>query len=192
MHNSINRFIQRLFLNESHTFELISIVENNRPNNFKKNNNTVLELYHTIRNSDYKDIFEKIKENNFTYGWYGNKGEGIYMANHSRYSFGWGYNDDGIRNVIISEIIYDKEYVKRYNSEIYSPYFKSEYKITKPELIFPKYFITYRINFLEKNWYKLYENWGYVEHGKFGCNNCDNLIIRCDCELDSYDEFDII
>lgn len=194
MYNSINRFKSRLFLNKSHTFELVSIFENKIQSKHGKNK-PILELYHTIRDDTYKEVFEKIKENNFTYGMYGNKGPGVYMANHSRYSFGWGYNDDGIRNVIISDVVYQKEYVKRYRSEIYSPCFNSEYVITKPELIYPRYFITYRINSIEKNFYKNYneyENWGYVQHGKFGCIDCDNLIKRCDCELESYDEFDII
>jgi len=191
MLNSINRFKSRLFLHESHKFELISVVENKTRNIFEKKN-PILELYHTVRDDSYKEVFEKIKENNFTYGMYGNKGEGIYMANHSRYSFGWGYNDDGIRNVIISEVVCQKEYVKRYRSEIYSPCFNSEYVIKRNELIYPKYFITYRINSLENKWYKLYENWGYVKHGKFGCAKCDIKIKRCDCELESYDEFDII
>lgn len=191
MNNSIKRFIQRLNLKENHRFNLINIQINNSP----KNNNSskdILELYHTIRDYEYKEIFQKIKKDNFMEGMYGNKGPGIYMANHSRYSFGWGYNDDGIRNVIISEVIYDKEYVKRYRSEIYSPNFNSEYKITKSELIYPKYFVLYKIDNLEKDYYKKYENWGYVKHGNFGCKKCDFKVDRCDCELESYDEFDLI
>ncbi len=196
MNNSIKRFIQRLNLKENHHFNLISIEMNeikkkpNIPNIL--NQNVKLELYHTIRDSDYKEIFEKIKKDNFMEGMYGNKGPGIYMANHSRYSFGWGYNDDGIRNVIISDVIYDKDYVKRYRSEIYSPNFNSEYKITKSELIYPKYFVLYKIDNLEKDYYKKYENWGYVKHGNFGCKNCDIKVERCDCELEQYDDFDLV
>jgi hypothetical protein len=196
MNNSIKRFIQRLNLKENHYFNLISIEMNeikkepNIPNIL--NQNVKLELYHTIRDYEYKEIFQKIKKDNFMEGMYGNKGPGIYMANHSRYSFGWGYNDDGIRNVIISDVIYDKDYVKRYRSEIYSPNFNSEYKITKSELIYPKYFVLYKIDNLEKYYYKNYENWGYVKHGNFGCKKCDFKVDRCDCELESYDDFDLV
>lgn len=194
MNNSIQRFVDRLNLKDEHKFNLINIEINevNEIPKIFKNCETKLELYHSSRDCDYKEIFQKIKKNNFIEGLYGNKGPGIYMSNHSRYSFGWSYSDSEIYNVIISEVIYDEKYVKRYRSEIYSPNFNSEYKITKSELIYPKYFILYKIDNLEKDYYKNYKNWGFVKHGSFGCEKCDLKVVRCDCELESYDEFDLI
>jgi len=52
--------------------------------------------------------------------------------------------------------------------------------------IYPKCFITYRVDNNQHN------KEPYVEHGQFGCSNCDMKITRCDCLLDGYDDFDTI
>ena len=189
----MHRFISRLNLPDDAEFKLISYYEQpgfSGNSNCYNNNYPILELYHTVRNYDYNNIFEKIKKNGFTCGMYGNKGAGVYMANHGRYSYDWGYNDDGIRNVIISDVLYmDAGSVRncfRYRSEIKSNNFNSEYKITDTKTIYPKCFITYRVDNHQHNMEP------YVEHGQFGCDKCDMIIKRCDCLLEGYDEFDLI
>lgn len=178
----IDRFIFRLNLPDDAEFKLISFYE--QPGFIKNNDCLILELYHTVRDSSYIDIFEKIKKHGFISGLYGNKGQGVYMANHGRYSYNWGWNDNGIRNVIISDVLYTNKCF-RYRSEINSSHFKSEYKITDTKTIYPKYFITYSVS----NYNDMQKP--YVEYGKFGCTNCDRKQIRCDCLQDSYDEFDL-
>ncbi len=187
---SLERFIARLALSENQKFILKSIRHLPPSKNFIKmgENKPILELYHKTReiNDDGLWDFNGIIKNGFAMSRFGNKGTGVYMANHGRYSYTWGgYDINGINNVIISEVIYDPEHVFRYRSELYSPNFNSEYKITNPELIYPKYFIEYTTEGK-----KIPSGW--VQHGNFGCINCDINKTRCDCPLDGYDEFDLI
>lgn len=180
---NIERFIARLNLSETAEFKLLSIHEQPTPIICDK---PVLELYHAIRDRDYEDIFEKIKSKGFISGLYGNKGSGVYMANHGRYSYDWGCNDYGVRNVIVCNVEYDSNSCFRYRSEITSNNFNSEYKITNVKTIHPKYFITYKVE------NPIRRGNVYVNHGQFGCDKCDPLTTRCDCLLDGYDEFDSI
>jgi len=93
----MDRFISRLNLPDDAEFKLVSYYEQPGFSNSDAHNCPILELYHTVRSYDYNNIFEEIKKNGFTCGMYGNKGPGVYMANHGRYSYDWGYNDNGIR-----------------------------------------------------------------------------------------------
>lgn len=189
MQQSLSRFISRLSLNENQKIIIKSIKCMPQPKQFiaSAKNKPILELYHKtreIKNGNWD--FEGIIKHGFMSSFYGNKGPGIYMANHGRYSYSWGGCDmSGDTNVIISEVIYDPEHVFRYRSELNSLNFNSEYKITNQDLIYPKYFIKYDVEGQRTNS-------GWVKHGNFGCKLCDAIKTRCDCPLDSYDDFDLI
>ena len=127
------------------------------------------------------DIANSIEKNGFWISLYGNKGPGVYFANHSRYSLTWG-----LRNVMICDVIADPRYVKRYKSEIISGSkqgMDSEYVVTDPSIIKPKYYIEYKYN---KNVVidiiKYHNDNIFVPHGQFGCSKCDLIKTRCDCE----------
>ncbi len=187
---SLNRFISRMSLNESNKFIIKSIRYMPPSKNFikLKENKPVLELYHKTRETDYNGNwdFNSIIKNGFMLSRHGNKGYGVYMANHGRYSYSWGgYDILGNNNVIICEVIYDPQDVFRYRSELVSPNFNSEYRITNPDLIYPKYFIEYNVEGKKTSY-------GWVDHGNFGCPKCDINKTRCDCPLDGYDEFDLV
>ncbi len=186
--DSLKRFISRMALHENQKFIIKSIKELQPPVNFIKHaqNKPILELYHKTRETDDngKWNFKNIETHGFMISRYGNKGPGVYMANHGRYSYSWGGLDiSGYNNVIICKVIYDPAYVFRYRSELNSPNFNSEYKITNTELIYPQYFIEYDVPGK-----RIASGW--VEHGKFGCKKCDINKIRCDCVLNGYDSFD--
>jgi hypothetical protein len=184
MNSSIQRFINRLYLNNNQQFVLKNVRVLSPSFEYLKmsKDKPILELYHKVRGNNINDIFDSIEKYGFRINRYGNKGPGIYMANHGRYSYSY---DDNIYNVIISNVAYDKEFIYRYRSEKYIPNKSYEYKILNPELIYPKYMITYNIN-------GQYDNMGYVKYGNYGCRTCDHIKKRCDCALDSYDEIDII
>ena len=100
MYNAINRFITRLSLPVKLDINctIKNCTENNNPelyNKFISLKNTassysILELYHTTRQTDYENIYDDIFKNGFNrISYYGNKGEGIYLSNHSRYVSLW-------------------------------------------------------------------------------------------------------
>lgn len=196
MQLAINRFITRLslppMLDISCTIN--SCIENNNPslyNKFMNLKNTtssysILELYHTTRSFEYDTIYNDICKNGFSHmGYFGNKGSGIYLSNHSRYVTFWGNG----RKALICHVFVDhnKKDVKRFLSEMKSgnPLYNHEYLVTDNvhDLIYPKYIIDFEIKHdIPYHTIADFEQFGYVEHGLFGCDKCDKDIIRCDCE----------
>lgn len=146
----------------------------------------MLELYHSTRYSDYEERINSMLLNGIIiqYNNYNNKGYGIYLANHSRYSIHWSYS----QHVLICRVIYDEKYVNRYRSEIEYPNWNSEYVITKEDLIYPLYFLEYDVTIPQNE----YDNFGYTKHGNFGCEICDKIKDRCDHKFNSYDTKDVV
>jgi hypothetical protein len=144
---------------------------------------SILELYHTTREYDYDIIYNGICKNGFNrISYYGNKGPGIYLSNHSRYVSFWG---NGYSALICHVFVnHDKHHVKRFLSELKSnnPIYNHEYLVTENinELIYPKYKIDFQIR--QNLSYSDTKQFGYVDHGQFGCTQCDKQIRRCDCE----------
>jgi len=189
MESSITRFSNRLSLPKHLDFKLKSIVGNYNKQviqnfNNKCKNKQILELYHSSRKSE---AINEIMEKGFviTNSRGGNKGVGIYLANHSRYSM-WAGNPF---HVFICHVIADNNFVKRYKSEINStkcivPKWDSEFVVSEPELILPKYLLMFDI---EKNINcsedSRWDDFRYVNKDEW---NCDNLECkrkwRCDCE----------
>jgi hypothetical protein len=183
MQTYIDRFITRmhipLHLQQNLYFEIIFLKKLQAVPNFIPNNKSI-QLYHSIiphYNTSIFDIVNSIEQNGFYPSLFrGNKGRGIYFANHSRYSLLWAK-----QNVLICDIIADEQYINRYKSEIMSgsDITNSEYVISNSSIIYPKYFLQYKIN----NKIKLQlPDFGFVPHGNFGCNICDKLVKRCDCK----------
>lgn len=185
----VNRFIDRMNING--IFNIINIEENKNQKLLEKwldlkENNKVLQLYHSIRDFDYLEKKDSIFNNGFYIGCADNKGYGVYLANHSRYSAFWAGSYTG---VLVCDVIYDSKYIKRCKSEIYSPIHDSEYVVSKPELIFPRYYIKYS--------FETDENVPYVKRGYFNCVKCDTpnefgYSVRCDCPFDNVDDNDFI
>ena len=196
MDKAIERFVKRLSLPEGFLFKMISCKENkNAINKFKSEISRfnkeskgsdnlasvkILQLYHAQRTGDNS---ESICNEGF-YSFYGNKGRGVYLANHSRYSWNWAGTIDP---VLICDVIADDSRISRYRSEIYSPKWDSEY-VCHPLVVFPKYVLKYEIQ--GKFTDEIARQIGYVKHGSFGCISCDSEVlndntkgIRCDCEL---------
>jgi hypothetical protein len=193
MSDVIQRFIKRLSLHEyikyQPSFRIINYVENKTYNTPVDKENTILQLYHVSRNpKNYANIMQK--------GFYidptpKNKGIGVYLSNHGRYSAFWG-NPGPTRDVFICNVLYKPEYVKRYRSEIYSPIHNSEYVISNSKLIFPVGLLTYNLTFNS-----IIKEPIFVEHSKFGCNKCDvknkyGYTKCCDCKLSGFDTNDIV
>lgn len=172
MQTSITKFITRLSLPKNFTFRLRNCTE--IENRYSANSMATLELYHACRGG--MKSAHSIITNGFDINHRGNKGYGVYFANHSRYSAFWaGWNNP----VIICHIRGDTKYIKRYKSEYKSPHWDSEYVVTDQDLIFPKYILEYTLenNDVTNDFNEL----GYVVHGNFGCDICDKKIIRCNC-----------
>jgi len=204
MDRAIQRFIMRLSLPDSLSIRLIDCRENNNDtmldkfnsqkraykvsqlyNTLKASNNAdpikILQLYHGQSDSDNS---ESICNTGFHHSCYGNKGVGVYLANHSRYAWNWA----GTRNpVIVCDVIADDRRVSRFRSEIYSPTWNSEYVVNDPVLVYPRYILRYEIDGSMPR--EIPGQIGYVEHGKFGCVPCDSKVFaswkgsRCDCKL---------
>jgi len=201
--SNIQRFEKRLSLPDNWKFVVINYEENRTAINQSKqvalkHKQPILELYHVTRHYDpevvllplLRDGFSKEKAQRS-----GNKGNGIYFANHSRYSFNWG---SGYK-VLICYVVNDPELVERYRSEIYSPIWDSEYLVKDSKLIFPAYYLHYDViipNRSTSDWYNSIKM-GYVKHGEFGCSKCDvkneyGFYRRCDCKFSNIDDRDII
>jgi|SRR3989338_3409519 len=193
----INRFIERLRLPKNFTFIAKNLVENKNEklyNQYTNNlfENKTLELYHTVRSSPIdRDInpYDSIMHNGFYISPnINNKGRGVYMANHGRYSWLWGSCGKN-RKAIICNVIADPDLVERYKSEIYSEIYDSEYLIKDTKIIYPKYFLEYEILGDES----LSNIQGFVKSGKYNCKKCDKISIRCDCkQYPIFDEKDFI
>lgn len=208
------RFRERCYLPPSEDFKLIECTKNNNKklsDNFKKHikkGTKILELYHVCREDSSHTRCgnsDSIMEHGFTMcNPYGNKGYGIYLASHGRYSLNW----TGPRvPVIVCHVIYNNEdntsinnerddIVNMYRSEIYSPKNSFEYRISNREHIYPAYMIKYNTVCNSEKKDSNFQQ-GYVKHGDFGCDVCDTkneygYATRCDCKLCNINFNDII
>jgi hypothetical protein len=186
-----NRFVERLRLNDFIKFnpkiDIVSVVENDNKEMYeswksKAEGKRVLSLYHA---TDKLSNYQSIMKHGFYIGSACNKGYGVYLANHGRYSSFWA----GGKYVLHCDVIYDKEKVKRYRSEVECSLYDSEYVVTDPSLIFPRYLINYKLD-IHRDYVK--EHRLYVKHGEFGCEKCDPVneygySRRCDCAFDEPD-----
>lgn len=187
MDQAIQRFVTRLNLPDGSSFTLVNCMENKNDimlNKFNSNTNAnkILQLYHAQKDCDNS---ESICNTGFRCSYYGNKGVGVYLANHSRYSWNWASS----RNpVFICEVIANEERISRYRSEVISPIWNSEYVVKDPELVYPRYILKYEIE--GEMPHQRLDQIGYVKHGEFGCVPCDSEFfgdrkgIRCDCKLE--------
>jgi len=121
----------------------------------------IIQLYHAINELGHSNkIIESIMQHGFRIGPACNKGYGVYLANHSRYSLNWACKQP----VLICDVIYEPSEVKRYRSELMSPHWDSEYVVTNPKLILPRYVLEYDIQRPNDEW--LPEGtYGYVPRG---------------------------
>lgn len=187
MDQAIQRFVARLNLPDGFSFMLVDCRENENDVmldkfNNKRRANKFLQLYHAQRDSDHSG---SICNTGFHCSYYGNKGVGVYLANHSRYAWNWASPKNP---VLICEVIADEERISRYRSEIFSPTWDSEYVVNDPELVYPRYILKYKIEWKMPR--QTLDQIGFVKHGEFGCVPCDSKLFgnrkgtRCDCELE--------
>lgn len=95
--------------------------------------------------------------------------------NHSRYSI-WAGTP---LHVIVCYVIADDNFVKRYKSELKSKPWNSEFIVTNPDIIYPKYLFNFRLNILDQN--KNWADFGYAKN-ELNCHNPDcKKKWRCDC-----------
>lgn len=195
---AIQRFVTRLSLPDGFVFKLIHCHENANESLAQKfyakiQTHKILQLYHAIRDGAKSlkgmDVAESICNNGFRIGPAGNKGRGVYLANHSRYSWNWASMENP---VLICDVIADSRLVTRHRSEILSPIMNSEYVVCDPELVFPRYVLEYKVEGEITD--DILDRIGYVQHGKFGCTPCDSYEgswkgKRCDCKLDPMIDF---
>lgn len=171
------RFIKKCSLPPEWKITIINVVTHQAPRE------EGIEVYHVSRGfSPEKDIASIVK-NGFNEGspW-GNKGQGVYFADHGRYAINWARSSP----VLVCQIPLDPSKVQRYRSEIYSPdmTISSEYVVTDRKCIIPLATITYTIECPDPSSQFGHSQFvGYVPHGFVGCNECDKLEIRCDCRI---------
>lgn len=185
MQTAILRFTERLQLPSTFKFNLEYCVEVKNDLLLGKFNEhmkildkpaPILELYHASRGGI--NAIKSISENGFRCSYnYGNKGMGVYVANHSRYSAFWVGQ---YTPVIICHVIGHDNYIQRYKSELISPNYDSEFVITTPNAIYPKYILGYKLTNYDTKFN--YNRVGFVPHGAFGCHICDVIKNRCDCQ----------
>lgn len=172
MSNHISRFIERLSLPTG----LKAIVTESIPNptpptlqqlkNYKK---PLLELYFVNRHT--RNILWTAGRSEF-----GNKGRGVYLANHSRYSLMWTGFDTP---VMVCHVPAVSTKLKRFRSEIFSPKpYDSEYLVPKDEDVYVAYNIRYKVEGLSKEHFESLcfpgsGDTAYVPHGYTGCPDCD-------------------
>lgn len=181
MLQSIIKFKTRLALPQNLEFKLHFAKEITNPkiqNRFNKNwkGEPILELYHSSKYG--KTAVNSIVKNGFKiYDQFpGNKGRGVYFANHSRYSIWAGkpYHS------IICHVIADPNYLNRYHSEIRSVDWNSEFLCNNTGIILPKYLVCFSLEKVGMN--EIWDDFGYVEAKEVGCNNKDCLKRRvCNC-----------
>lgn len=183
MQRAINRFIFRMNIRNHYKIKIISCLENQNQKlldkfNELRNNKPILELYHGVISGCKLDI-KSICDNGFIMG-HGNKGQGTYLANHSRYCGFWATNSPAI----ICHVIANEEYVKRFRSEIRSPsqVFNSEFTVN-PVAIYPRYILDYKL-IRDKPSYLLEDlnNRRLIVPGNYGCEICDKYLRKCNCE----------
>lgn len=185
MSKAIERFVSRLSLPTGGRAQVLDCRFNTYVSPYfqsAEKTHQVIQLYHAQRG--IRDHSDAICREGFNVTLFGNKGSGVYLANHSRYSWDWAFPGNP---VLICNVIVDPEQIQRYRSEIYAPEWDSEYVIKDPRIIYPKYILHYKI---EGCWTaEIRKQIGFVEQGHFGCSVCDHQVIggikgvRCDCPL---------
>lgn len=177
------RFITRCSLPSSWTLAINQTIElKHNPEDVKN----CLEMYHVSRGISPQEDIESIVQNGFNIG-DGNKGQGVYFADHSRYAINWARSSP----VLVCMVMKDTVKVRRYRTEIYSPIpHASEYVVTDTNMIIPVAILFYTIHTPDctdiahrKKISDPLKCIGYVPHGHFGCAACDKLKTRCDCQL---------
>ena len=137
----IQRFLKNLRLPKKCTVVINKIEELNT----KRFITNSIELYHTIDSFNQNDIIKSIKYNGLRPGSACNKGYGVYLSSHSKYSLLWQINNP----VIVCDVLYDKNKVKRYRAEVGNgKKDEYEYVISQPNLIIPKYIFYFFLLFI--------------------------------------------
>ncbi len=179
MHPVVCRFLDRLAQPSGAIFRVINF----RTYSPKTN---CLELYHCLRN-DYSMTYEEqivsILKHGLQPSWLGNKGSGVYLANHGRYSLRYA----GYKSPVLICHIQPGPHVECYRSEVASEStYTCEYVITDSTKIHIAYVLNYVVTDIDYSQLEL-----YVDHGHFGCSTCDPKNIRCDC-LQQIDDRDYV
>ncbi len=137
-----------------------------------------LQLYHVVRSNEHVDSI-------FKHGFEasdGNKGVGVYLANHALYGIRWAGDDFSI---IVCDIplcqVESTQNVKRFYSEVTGPLDCNSEYVIHPKLVFPQLAFNYK-----KTNQPIDIRACFTERGKFGCPTCDPKMIRCDCLLDPH------
>jgi hypothetical protein len=144
--------------------------------------NQKMELYHSVRESESFDDkrIQSILKHGFRvpYSSFANKGNGVYLSNHSRYAWNWGGPV-----VIVCHVDATCKSIQRFRSELRSGNDNGwEYVVKDPKCVQPKYLIRYAVQgkLSEENRKK---HIGWVPHTDTGCPKCTQLPKRCDCPL---------
>lgn len=135
--------------------------------NQHKHNYPIIELYHSSRDG-MKAINSIMKDGFYNSTPYrGNKGRGIYFANHGLYSL-WAGKP---YHVLVCHVIGNDKYVTRHHSEILSKKNDSEYVVTDTQICYPICSIIFEV--------KGRANWA----NKLCENNNEICLLnkRCDC-----------
>ena len=170
----VDRFVQRLHLPQgascriTRTWSLVAAPPQRPPSPATM---SVLELYHSPRSKwDVEGVLAK----GFKLGFGGNKGPGVYLANHSRYAWRWGGPSVFVCHVPTTARL------RRFRSEVASgnPACASEYVVDDPRDVQPVAVIEFQVqSYTERD-----VGGVYVDGGDFGCPVCDPRRDRCDCE----------
>jgi hypothetical protein len=166
------RFRDRLFLPNNCAFQLKEVHFNLLPIPEWVKHNSV-ELYHATR-SDPKNAFHSICKNGFQIGLGNNKGFGVYVADHGRYSLFWGSTtEENYHHVMAFRCKVSALHQFRSEIESGSREFNSEFVIRDPLDIWASHFISYTIDNPEAIRFPVFVN--------IDCLKC--VRTRCDCEL---------
>jgi hypothetical protein len=168
------RFQEKLFLPKEYTFDLKKVLINLQPITEWVLNNNSIELYHATRNQDSHSVFMSMCTKGFRIGPACNKGYGVYLANHGRYSLFWGNrNFDGSRHVMVCRVKVSS--LHQFHSEISSgnDIFCHEFVVPNPEDVWVSHYIEYNVTIPKSMKIPV-----FVE--QFNCKVCFQ---RCDCEL---------
>jgi hypothetical protein len=180
----VDRFICRMHLPTGYRCHVESVVAV-RPSATKRFQGGLLELYHSVRQAESEQDrrIVSILRDGFRIGYYGNKGPGVYLSNHSRYAWNWG----GPVVLICHVPVVPACSIARFRSEIKSGSLSldgSEYVVSDPSLVRVHSVVRFRVEPRIQTMDDVSRlNIGFVDHGHFGCPNCDPLVRRCDCAL---------
>lgn len=153
------RFVNRLHLPTSSIIHITRLDENINKRTYNNNIFTkffgifqkkplLLQLYHSTRYVS-EDKIQSIFQNGLFPGSACNKGYGVYLSSHSRYSYLWGdskwdrQNDIFVKHVFICNVIGKQSSMNKYISEIYSPKNNWEYVVSDHDIVYPKYYMEY-------------------------------------------------